>query len=242
MNKLNVADLAKRQSETLAKAGSYHKAKADLHKAAADHHTSHAAFHKGKADAMDDGHEMKSAMVKAHEHHTAKAAHHAELHKLHKGMAEDCDNMKSMWDTLSTAATDPSAPAPVNKTTGADPANPAPAPAAGAPAPAPATNGNGNGDGVAAMINKTTDSLVTKALEALNNDPKVAERIQEIVLGRVNEALGKKVVPDNVHGVLPSVPQAYGSALTPDQIVPRNGAQPIAKTAVPPEFAHLLDE
>jgi len=202
------------------KAAAFHKAAAAHHEALHKHHSEMAAFSKGKHDAMDDGHEMKAYMGKAAEHHTAKAAHHLELHKLHKAHAEDNQTMADTYNADKVAgAQPPAATAP-------------PAAAAGAAPPADAAPGNG----VSKTIDTTINALIAKALESLDSDPKVAEKIQQIVLERVNQALGDKTIPSLVRGVLPDIPTGGSAAL-----VPRPGQQ-IQTETVSPELASVFGE
>lgn len=218
-----------------AAAAHFHKSAAGHHESLHKHHSEMAAFSKGKHDAMDDGHEMKAYMAKAHEHHVAKAAHHEALHKLHKARAEECEDMDkaTMTTTPSTTPTtkaagspDPAAATPTNP----DPANPTPAAEA-----TPATS-----DGIDGMLKATTTGLVKSALEMLKTDPTVQDEIRKMVLEGVRSALGSKVIPDHVRGVMPDVP--IGSASTEGKLVLRNGAPPVDKAAIPAGFADLFSE
>ena len=215
MIKLDSSDELAKAAAILNKAmGSLHghfKAAGAHHESLHAHHTTMAAAMKAKHDAMADDHEDKAFVGKLHEHHTQKAA----IHKAHSdhcmSMSKEYEAAKAEEPTTIKAVTTPVSAA-----------------------------GNDTGEGVAALINKTTDSLVAKALEALNSDPKVAEKIQEIVLQRVNAALGDKIVPDNVRGVVPTNPNL--------KLIPRpgdkaaDGATDLAKarTEVAPELAEML--
>ena len=74
--------------------------------------------------------------------------------------------------------------------------------------------------GVEAMIKETTAGLVKKSLEMLNSDPEVAAEIRKMVLDGVKAALGDKIVPDHVRGVVPEHPGGL-------RLVPRAGAAPV---------------
>lgn len=206
----NIADLEK-MSKGLAshftKAASQHKDIASAHEKMAAAQTEHAAFAKGKADAMDDGDVMKAYMTKAADVHTASATHHSSLAKAHQALAEQHTELAAnVLEGKAATAKAAGDPAPTG--------NPTPTPAGDLAA----------GTGIAAMLEKTTDGLVAKALETLNTDPKVSEQIQQIVLARVNEALGSKLQPTKISSVIPA---------------PRTG-QPSTAKDVPAEFQELV--
>lgn len=171
-----------------------HTQKAEHHEKLSKAHEAHAAFLSAKHEAMDNEDVHKTYFGKAADHHKLKAAHHGELHKLHKAAA---DSYKAHSDSAQEAASGvgealgKTAKAAGTATTMGDPAGKAKAAAE-----------NNNGKGVEKMIQDTTDALVTKALESLNSDPKVTERIQEIVLQRVNAALGDKIIPSQARATM----------------------------------------
>src|SRR5271157_2661444 len=80
------------------KAAAHHDALHKAHTAIATTHSEHAAFHKGKADAMDDGDPGKSACSKTSDFHTAKAAFHSGLASLHKAHAAHNQEMADAYD------------------------------------------------------------------------------------------------------------------------------------------------
>lgn len=202
------------------KTAAIHKTIAEHHSNMAKAHTEHAAFAKGKHDAMDDGDVMKAFMGRVSAHHEAKAAHHTSLHKAYTNMNEE---NKELADSIEEHT-------PIQTSTvqgAAKAAGSEPDPAAVAAAAATA---NAAGTGIGDMLDKTLDGLLKKALETLNSDPKVAEKIQELVLEKVNEALGNKLQPTAVNGVIP-----------PGRAITRTGQPQIVKGIenVAPELQDL---
>jgi hypothetical protein len=187
-----VHGLVKSMADHHAKLHKVHTEKAEHHEKLSKAHAEHAAFISGKADGLEDEHADKAYFGKAAEIHKLKASHHEALSKLHKEAAEDHAGHGAalekahgeMGSCLGGAAKTAAAGAPANAGNGS-------------------ISKSAEGAGIDEMIQKTTDNLVNKALEQLNSDPKVTERIQEIVLNRVNSALGDKIVPDHVRGVMP---------------------------------------
>ena len=220
MKKLaTIEDLAKAVgglASHFTKAAAHHRAVSDAHSALAEVHKGHHAFVKAKHEACADDDVNKAYFGKVAEVHAAKAAHHMTKAALHKAHAEHLDGMASELTE--------------EKAAGA----PAAAPAAGAPKAAGAPETPAAGSGVGAMIEKTTSALVEKALAALDTDPKVQERIQQIVLERVDAALGKAVVPDGVRGALPT-PPGGGTHL-----IPRAGSAPVDSSAVDPTLQKMV--
>jgi hypothetical protein len=186
----HVHGMVKAMAEHHEKLHKVHAEKADHHEKLHKAHAEHAAFISGKADGLDDEHVDKAYFGKAAEIHKLKASHHEALSKLHKAAADDHASHSAALEK--THGEMSSYLGGATKTAAAVPA---------------AGNGGVNkaadGAGIDEMIQKTTDNLVNKALEQLNSDPKVTERIQEIVLQRVNSALGDKVMPDHVRAVMP---------------------------------------
>lgn len=199
-------------SGLLAKSASFHAKKAGLHKAIAAAHKARAATIKAHADGLGDDHEMKAYFAHKAAFHETKAQHHEEMASSHE---EQAGNEKSIIDQLKVE--EPT----TQKTTPSDP-------------PATPAAPEKPGDGIAKMIDDTTQSVVKKALETLDSDPKVAERIQEIVLQKVNEALGSKLEPTAIKTVIPPGTPAVTA-------VPRTGAN-LAKLAddVAPELRDLV--
>jgi hypothetical protein len=189
------------------------KKMAEHHMTAHDHHAAHAAFAKAHHDGLADDHEHKAYFQKAHEHHSAMAA-------LHKAMADHHEAMHAEHSASEKVAKD--------------------APAAKAAA-VPAADGKekqvektaGAEDAITAMIDKTVQSVTEKALDTVAKSGKIEEMIEQIVLKRMNERLGAVTVPDNVMGVLPTVPA---------HLVPRPGQlEGLDKSAgeFPAELAHF---
>ncbi len=205
----------------LEKSHAFHKAMSGHHAAAAQSHTDQATASKAVHDGLGDDHEMKAHLGKVHGHHTAMAAHHTAMSQSHASHAE---TMKAELDAMKAISAEWG---------GAAKAAGAAAGAAASAAAAAAAAASEPGTGVAAMITETTTLLTKKALESLDNDPVVQEKIREMVLKGVSAALGDKIVPDQVHGVITTWP---GST-----IVPRNGApNPPQKPNVPLEFEKLV--
>ena len=199
-----LAKAASGLSQHFKKAAVHHKSVSETHTALAEAHKAHGEFCKAKHEAMDDGDVHKTYFGKCAALHAAKAAHHLTKSALHKAHAEHLDGLADSF--------------------GAEPE---------AVKVAAVKAADNDGKGVEELIQKTTDSLVTKALEALNNDPKVAERIQEIVLNRVNAALGDKMVPDHVRGVISDRPGI--------RLVPRPGDAPISTEGVDAKLQKFVE-
>lgn len=205
-----------------------HKAHDALHKA----HAEHAAFVKGTHDAMDDGHEMKGYMAKAHEHHTAKAAHHKALSDMHKAHAEHLASLAKDFSD-SGAHEMPAGKTEQPVLTKTEPAAPPVTPAE--PVAAAPT-------GIDAMVKETTAGLVKKSLEMLNSDTAIQDEIRKMVLEGVRSALGNKLVPTEVHSVLPDIPQRSRPGNTDGlQLVPRAGGPEIDTKDVPHELRQLVE-
>lgn len=217
-----------KQAEDLSKSMSHHETLKTLHgSASVTHdelkkiHGEHAELHKAAHDALDDGHPLK-----AHEHlkselHKRHGEKHEELSKLHKAISEEhgrhAEHFKAQVDSLKAVAAEFGAAIPVTKAAGAA--------AAGAAPDSEAT-------GVAALIQKTTEQLTVKALKTLDEDPVVQDKIREMVLKGVSEALGRE--PGPMPGPAAAV---YPEGVRP---VPRAGQQAIAGPTVDPEFEKLI--
>lgn len=206
---------AKRVQE-LEKSHGLHAALAAHHDAMKSEHTTQAAHYKATHDGMANDHELKHHFSKGHTHHTAMAAHHEAVSKAHAAHAEsvkaEVDAMKTMaaeWGGTATTKTDGGTPIDVRALAG----------------------GTGNLDD---RIKAVSDAMMVKALEALDKDPSIAERIQNIVLGQVEKAVGGKLVPTEVSAVTSDNPR--------HRAVLRPGQQPIVeKAVVPMEFEKLVD-
>ena len=253
------------ETKNLEKSASFHNAMAAHHSAMADHHSNlhkvhgeYAALHKATADSLDDTHELKAHEVKKVALHLAHGEHHANLAKVHSAAAAthtaQADNLKTEGDTMNKTVTPPAPalvvtppPAPVSKepTMKAEDIKKCAA-ALGvseedfkkqlAPAPPPAPE-TGVPVTLDAKLSQVMEKLVEKAMYALDNDPKIAESVQQTVLRRVDEALGKKIVPDNISSTIPTdVPFGIRSVSRPGQ--PDLG---IDKAAVPAQFQHLVE-
>lgn len=194
------------------KAAELHKAKAVAHDALAKAHKGHAEFCKAKFDGMDDGDAHKAYFGKVHEIHKAKAAHHDALSALHKAHAEHLDTLGDGLGEDKTAA--------------------AKVAAAAAPAPVIATDPNAAPGSVEDMVKSTTTGLVQSALEMLKSDPTVQDEIRKMVLAGVTSALGDKIRPDSVRGVLPARPGL--------ELVPRPGGAEIPLAGVDPKLAKFV--
>jgi len=212
----SLASFFAKRVDDLEKNHAFHKAMSGHHAAAAESHTNQATASKAVHDSLGDDHEMKAHLGKVHGHHTAMAVHHTAMSQSHASHAE---TMKAELAAMKALSAEWGGTA---KAAGAAVGTEAHAAAASEP-----------GTGVAAMITETTTLLTKKALESLDNDPVVQEKIREMVLKGVSAALGDKIVPDNVHGVISVWPAAT--------IVPRAGAPTSPqKPNVPLEFEHLV--
>jgi hypothetical protein len=190
------------------KAAELHKAKATAHTALATAHKGHAEFCKAKFDGMDDGDAHKAYFGKVHEIHKAKAAHHDALSALHKAHAEHLDTLGDGLGEEKTAA------------------------AKSAVVPAIPADLNAAPTSVEDMVKSTTTGLVQSALEMLKKDPTVQDEIRKMVLAGVTSALGDKIRPDSVRGVLPTRPGL--------ELVPRPGGSEIPLTGLDPKLAKFV--
>lgn len=215
----SIEDLAKAAGHLasgFSKNASFHKAAAGHHAAQMTHHGEMAAFHKGVHDALEDGHEQKSFHKRMHEHHEVKKAHHSAMHELHKGYGEDAEKaQKAIADAFGLEGTEPK---PVTKADGSEPT-----PAAG---------------GIEGMITATTQGLVKKSLEMLDNDEAIANAIRQSVLAQVQKALSGQIVPDGVHAIPPSNPP--DAVLQHLKLVPRGGSPGLEKAAIDPGMEEAL--
>jgi hypothetical protein len=201
-----------------------HKRHTSLHKG----HTDRAAEHKAHADGLDAGDPHKAHFLKAvlhhssaAEHHLAAAEHHGEMAKAHH---EHADGMKAQMDSMKALSADWGAAVKADTP--------------GAPLDVAAlAKGEGSLD---ARVAKLSEALVAKAFEALNTNPTIGEKIQEIVLAQIEKTVGGKLVPDNVHKVVPDIPGLPGSGPNVLTAVPRTGAAPIAKANVPLQFEKMF--
>jgi hypothetical protein len=204
-------------------ASHFHKA-AEHHDALHKHHTEMSSYAKSKHDAADDADVHKAFLGKVAEHHAAKAALHKAHHEHLKAMAAECDKSLKAVGTEGTVD--------ITKTNATPAAASAAAPAAAADPVVAAS------EGVKGMMDTTVAALVQKALSSLKDDPKVAEEIQKIVLEQVQAALGGKLIPSDVRGVLPA-------AVTLDprpNLIPRAGQSiAAAPVSVDPELADLFE-
>jgi hypothetical protein len=189
--------------EGLAKANADHfKKVADQHAAISKAYAAQAATAQKQVDATDDSDAGKALLVKTVELNTTLAASH-------KAISESALENSVVKDEVT-----PIAVVPVAKAAVAGAAGDAVIPV----------------NGVDELLNKTVSNLVEKAFTSMSTDPKVAARIEEFLLQKVNDALGTKMVPTDVHAALPD-----------GQLVPRPGqaALPVAANDVPPDFAFL---
>jgi hypothetical protein len=221
------------QAAEIQKSFTFHKALAMHHdglKARHDHlhkgHTDRAAEHKAHADGLDDGDAHKAHFHKAVLHHTSAAEHHKEAAVHHDAIAkahhDHADSLKTQIDSLKTLSGDWGA------TVKADGA-------AGTVDVAALAKGAGTLD---ERVSKLGEALLLKAFDALNTDPKIGEKIQEIVLSQVEKAVGGKLVPDNVRRFAPDIPGLPNqNVLT---AIPRTGAAPLAKPNVPMQFEKMF--
>jgi hypothetical protein len=203
-----------KRAEELEKSHGFHKAVAAHHEGLAKEHHATAATHQAAHDALDNDHELKNCIGKAAGHHTAMAGHHESIAKAHHAHA---DAMKADLDAMKALASDWGGPTVKAAT--------------GTPASEPGTGGSLN---VATMLQTTSELLMKKTLDSFENDPEVAERIRKFALGQITSALGDKLVPDNVRGVITNFPNV---TLVPRAGAPRAGE----KTAdVPLELEKVL--
>lgn len=203
-----------KRAEELEKSHNFHKAVAAHHEGLSKEHHAAAATHQAAHDALDNSHELKNCMGKAAGHHTAMAGQHAAIAKAH---SDHADTMKSEIDAMKVLASDWGGSA-------VKAAN-------GTPLSESGTGGSMN---VAGMLQTTSELLMKKTLDSFENDPEVAERIRKFALGQITSALGDKIVPDNVRGVITTFPNltavARAGAPNPADKMPE----------VPLEFAKLV--
>lgn len=224
-----LGSLFARQALSLEKSYTINKASAERHadaekrhRSAADAHEKFAKHAQEQADGMGEDHEMKAHMVESAKLSKAQAeiekafadAEHAES----LAFGEQADSLKAEIDSMKALANDWGAAMPITKA---------------ASSGTTTANVGANGGGVAAMIQETTEALTKKAIESLDSDPAVQEKIREMVLKGVQQALGDKIIPDRVSGVTGFPPGV--------QPVYRPGQQPVAvRPNVPVEFADLV--
>jgi len=190
-----------------------------MHKAHADH----GAAHKAHADGLDAGDAHKAFHLGAASSHAgmadchkAAAGHHDAIGAAHHAHA---DALKAQLDSLKALSGDFGG----IKADGATAATPIDITAL--------AKGEGSLD---ARVAKLSEALVAKAFEALNTNPAIGEKIQEIVLSQVEKAVGSKLVPTDVHRVAPDRPGLAGT------LIPRFGAAPITKVNVPIQFEKMF--
>lgn len=221
------------------KASAHHMALHKCHSAMAKAHEGHATMCKAKADALDEGHVDKAYFGAAHEMHKAMAGHNAEVADHHKAQADHCTACQASMDGAAAEKAAGAAPAVATATApkyismgkNAEGVELFKLDDSAAPAPAAAA-ATGSVD---EMIETTKKALVAKGLASMTDDPDVAKQIKEIVLKAVSQALGDKIVPTNVHGVMPlDMPSG-------PTIVQRPGGAPIDTSKVPAEFAELVE-
>jgi hypothetical protein len=203
-----------KQAADLEKNFAFHKAVAVHHHAMAAAHTTHAAETKATHAGLPDDHELKSHLGKVAAHHEAMAIHHTAVAKAHEDHAE---TMKGDVDAMKVLASDWGGP-----TVKAANGTPLSVPTGDG---APAT-------GIAAMFNQTSEALLKKTLESFDTDPQVADFVRSFALKQISTALGDKIVPDNVRGVITNFPVVTA--------VPRAGQREIPKNDVPLEFEKML--
>jgi len=191
------------------KAAELHKAKAAAHEALATAHKAHAEFCKAKHEGMDDGDAHKAYFGKAHDLHKAKAAHHDALSTLHKAHAEHLDTLGDGLGEDKTAAVKAAA------------------------APVVAADPNAAPTSVEDMVKSTTTGLVQSALDMLKSDPTVQDEIRKMVLAGVTAALGDKIRPDSVRGVLPDNPNLH--------LIMRPGGPEIPTAEVDPKLQKFVE-
>ena len=175
------------------------------------------ALHEG----MGDDNELKASQAQKAAYHKSRAdaeksmaSHHEGLAKEHRAHAEA---LKAQIDTMKTVAAEWGGHAIVKVASGG----------VEIPIPPPGEPGTG----VAAMIAETTQALTKKALSTLDSDPAVQDKIREMVLKGVSEALGDKIIPDRVAGIV--APPGF-------RMVPRAGQQAPTGASVDPEFEKMV--
>jgi hypothetical protein len=201
-------------ASTLHKAAATHEGLATHHAGLAKTHSEHAAFTKGMADGMANDHEMKAYMGKAADCDKAAGDANAEISKLHKAHADlysaFADGLDGKAAKTAKAAGDPANPNPV-----ADSANP---------------NPEATGDAINGMIEKAVGAVLERALTQLATSGEIDKTIEAVVVAKVNERLGSKVVSDGVHKTFQSGPV----------LVPRTGSPQVDSSKVSPELAEMV--
>lgn len=212
----NIADLAKAFSglsshfkKMAEHHGAMHKMHADLGKA----HKDHADFAQSVHDGMDDSHEHKAYFGKVAALHKAKHVHHTTKADLHKSMAEHHAAMAA--DVDADDATKTAKVAPTGGKEGME---------------------KEAGGKIEEMVQKTTENVMAKALETIQSSGAIEQLVEKIVLDRVNNALGNKVKPDDVHGALPTVP-AFKLVARPGQLEKASETEEF-----PVELSHFAGE
>jgi len=233
-----LGSLFARQAASLEKSYELNKASATRHveaekrhRAAADVHEKFAKHSQEQADGMDNDHEMKAHLVESAKLARAQAdiekafadAEHADS----IDFQSQADSLKADMDSMKSMASEWGATVTITKTAGA--------PVAAAAAAAAGAAAGGNLTGVEAMLQETTATLVKRTLDSFENDPTVAETIREVVIKRVQEALGDQVQPTRVNGIMPGYPQGVRPVFRPGQ-EPVGGGAPKVQS----EFADLV--
>jgi hypothetical protein len=97
------------------------------------------------------------------------------------------------------------------------------------------------GNRIEEMVQTTTEKVLEKALLTITEGGSIEKMVEQIVLAKVNEALGNKIMPTEVKGVIPTVP---AFAVPPFTMVPRPGQlEKVAEDAeFPVELAHFNGE
>lgn len=208
-----------KQAEELQKSHAFHAAVSAHHGAMASAHKVYAASNKAAGDGLSNDHELKHHFSAAHTHHTEMSAHHEAVAKAFHAHAEAT---KAELDTIKTLAADWGSAAKADGT---------PAPTNGIPLDVAALAKGGSD--LDTRIKAVSDAMMIKALEALDQDPMIAQRIQGIVLSQVEKAVGGKLVPSSISAVTPDNPRF--------RAVPRGGQQPVPEQPnVPLEFQKLV--
>jgi len=219
------------QAAEIQKSYDFHKALGLHHdglKAHHDHmhkaHTDRGAEHQAHAAGLDNADVHKAHFQKAAVHHTTVAEHHKAAAGHHEAMAAahhaHADAMKAQLDAMKALSGD------FGQTVKADGSA-----AGGTIDVAALAKGVGTLD---ERVNKLSEALLMKAFEALNTNPVIGEKIQEIVLGQVEKAVGGKLVPTEVRRVAMEFP---GGGIT---AIPRTGAAPVPKPNVPLQFEKMF--
>ena len=203
-----------KNAEELSKTFEFHKAMAGKCEACAKAHAAHGVDAQAAHDGADDGDAHKAFMGKAAAFHKEMSTHHAEMAGHHHAQAE---THKAAIDAMKVLASDWGGPT-VKAANGTS--------LSGEPGAAPT--------GVQAMLQATSDALLKKTLESFDTDPEVANFVRKFALEQMTSALGNKIVPDNVRGMIPNFPSITA--------VPRTGQRQLNqdKVEVPLEFEKLF--